>query len=202
MKRFTIIKCSECGTECKSGKAGHCDACYAKRAKLRREVAKKAKKSLDRKVGNVSEEKLWTACAAAIKRIYPLQCHGHLNPIPLERGSANTQACHFVRRGVIPTKYDPRNILPGCAYCNGFDQSHVHRLGIWIDHYWGEGTTNELRALMTDKPVKMSQSQKNSLFNMFNDEKLDRLETYYWYRKIMEGESSPYDGSTKRKSVK
>jgi hypothetical protein len=162
------ISCKTCGTSCKSGKGGLCNACYAIKARAKREAAKKAKKSLDRKLGNVSEDKLWKTFADLVKMYYPLICHGHEVPIKLEKGSSNTQACHFVRRDKMPTKYDIRNVLPGCATCNGFDQSHVYRLGTWIDKYWGQGTAGKIR-MLSQHTVNLSQSDKNELYKFFKD---------------------------------
>lgn len=162
------ISCKTCGTSCKSGKGGLCNSCYAIKAKAKREAAKKAKKAIDRKLGNVSEDRLWKTFAELVKSAYPLICHGHEVPISLEKGSANTQACHFVSRKAAITKYDIRNVLPGCAYCNAYDQSHVYRLGKWINTYWGPGTAEQIRAV-SKSTIKISQAKRNELNAYFKN---------------------------------
>ena len=196
LKRFKDINCTICAAECKSGKAGLCPSCHNQKAKAKREQAKKNKKIKDRAEGNVTLERLIQACHKAIKRIYPMICHGHETPIPLEHGVKTTQACHFVNSTYYAHKFDPRNILPGCSHCNFSDQSHTSRLRIWIDEYWGEGTAANLRETK-QVPLKLSQPQKNALYNMFSDDSLDRQQTYDFYKRIIEGDTTEYHRSTK-----
>lgn len=196
LKKFKEIECKACSAPCKSGKAGLCPSCASKKAAEKRAQAKKDKKRRDRTEGNITLDRLIQACHAAIKRIYPLQCHGHQSPIPLERGVKTTQACHFVNSTFYAHKFNPKNILPGCSYCNHTDQSHTWRLGDWIDFYWGEGTAANLRETKHET-LKLSQGQRNALFNMFRDETLDRVQTYDFYEKIIKGETTVYHRSTK-----
>ena len=110
-------------------------------------------------------KKLDTIFAKFVKELYPLHCHACF--IPLVKGQQQTQACHFIQRGKHITRFDPRNVLPGCGPCNGFDPTHVYQLGLEIDKYWGEGTALELREMKNIK-IQFRQDDLESLASLFH----------------------------------
>jgi hypothetical protein len=114
----------------------------------------------------ITDKKLHTAFARLIKDIYPLHCHACYKP--LVKGTYDTQACHFVERGKKVITWDIRNVLPGCASCNGFDQSHQYELGKNINIYWGEGMAEDLRKMRVET-FQWSQPQKNQLYELFTN---------------------------------
>ena len=152
-----------------------CQICANKieRVKLRakREAVKKKKRE---KKAMITDRKLHLVFARLIKEIYPLVCHSCGKP--LEKGTMDCQACHFVERGKKICTWDIRNVYPGCSYCNGFDQSHQYELGKKANIYWGEGTAEYLRQIKS-QIFKWSQYQKNELYELFTDPpKKDNLE--------------------------
>lgn len=144
-----------------------CQRCasYIERDKIREKKEKtKAKKKAIRE--RVTDKKLHTVFARLIKEIYPLHCHACYKP--LVKGTFDTQACHFVERGKKVITWDIRNVLPGCASCNGFDQSHQYELGKNINIYWGGGTAEKLRQMRVET-FQWSQHQKNQLYELFTN---------------------------------
>lgn len=144
-----------------------CQRCATKieQYKIKEKQAKaKAKRKEVRE--RITDKKLHTAFARLIKDIYPLHCHACYKP--LIKGTYDTQACHFVERGKKVITWDIRNVLPGCASCNGFDQSHQYELGKNINIYWGDGMAEELRK-MRIATFQWSQHQKNLLYELFTN---------------------------------
>lgn len=142
-----------------------------KKLRQKRETAKAKKRE---KKAQITDRKLHLVFARLIKEIYPLVCHACSKP--LQKGTMDCQACHFVERGKKIVTWDIRNVYPGCSYCNGFDQSHQYELGKKANVYWGEGTAEYLREIKT-QIFKWSQYQKNQLYELFTDPpKADTLE--------------------------
>lgn len=122
-----------------------CQRCSLKLNKKKvKDKKEKAKLKRKEKRERLTLAKVQPLCNKMIKEIYPLHCHSCYKP--LEKGTIDCQACHFVssKNHKIVT-FDPRNILPGCSRCNGFDETHVYELGKNINRYWGDGTAEMLR---------------------------------------------------------
>lgn len=113
-------------------------------ATKKKQKIEKAKAKRKEKRERLTLTKIQPLCNKMIKEIYPLHCHSCYKS--LEKGTIDCQACHFVSSKNHKTvTFDPRNILPGCSRCNGFDETHVYELGKNINKYWGEGTAEMLR---------------------------------------------------------
>lgn len=127
----------------------------------------KSKAKREKKRERLTLAQVQTLCNRMIKEIYPLHCHSCYKP--LEKGTIDCQACHFVssKNHKIVT-FDPRNIIPGCAKCNGFDETHVYELGKNINKYWGEGTAEMLRELSVNT-YQWNQFQLKQLKELFTN---------------------------------
>lgn len=150
-----------------------CQSCWGI---VNKEQAKeKRKKVREKKKATWSYVKLQPYCNKLIKEIYPLFCHSCYKG--LELGTKDCQACHFVpSKNYKGLTFDPRNILPGCGFCNGFDESHTYELGKNINKYWGEGTAEYLREIKVET-YSWSQSQFRELYELFtNPPQADTLE--------------------------
>ena len=142
-----------------------CKGCADKHMKKKvKEKAVKAKEKRKEKREKITDKKLDTVFAKLVKDIYPCRCHSCGKG--LEKGTKDCQACHFVQRGRKSTRWDIRNVLPGCGYCNGFVQSHVYELGKATNKYWGEGTAEKLRFLER-KDKQWTEPQKKALYELF-----------------------------------
>lgn len=163
MIKNKLKECTSCGKEKPVWKRfknqPYCKTCAFKKE---REIKKEKRK---KKQERITFTKLQPLCNRLIKEIFPLVCHACYTP--LEKGTLNHQACHCVavKEGAI-TRFDPRNILPGCGSCNGFKPSHVYELGKNINKYWGEGTVEHLREL-SRQTYKWSQPQLRELKELF-----------------------------------
>lgn len=172
-----LKKCDNCGKEfpqlfknisVEGVKKKICQWCAVKldkqKIKQRKEKAKLRRKQ---KRERLTLAKIQPLCNKMIKEIYPLFCHSCYKS--LEKGTIDCQACHFVssKNHKIVT-FDPRNILPGCSRCNGFDDTHVYELGKNINKYWGEGTAEMLRTLSVDT-YQWKQDQLQQLKELFTN---------------------------------
>ena len=143
-----------------------CQQCTLKLEKKKvKEKKEKQKVKRKEKRERLTPAKIQPLCNKMIKEIYPLHCHSCYKV--LEKGTMDCQACHFVSsKNHKITTFDPRNILPGCGRCNGFDETHVYELGKNINRYWGEGTAEMLRKISVDT-YQWSQYQLKQLKDMF-----------------------------------
>lgn len=141
----------------------------------REQDKEKRKVKREKKKSTWSYVKLQPYCNKLIKQIYPLFCHSCYKT--LEEGSKDCQACHFVpSKNYKGLTFDPRNILPGCGFCNGFDESHTYELGKNINKYWGKGTAEYLREIKVET-YSWNQSQFKELYELFtNPPQADTLE--------------------------
>lgn len=190
IKKTKKINCKVCGVECYSGKGSLCTVHYNLAQKEKRKVKKKETQKLNRKLGNITEARLWTLFSSLIKDIYPLYCHACY--IPLKKGTKQCQACHILPRGKQVLKWDIRNVYPGCDKCNGFDPTHIIELARNADQYWGKGTSDMIRE-RRHEIKKWSQNQFNALRQLFKyppigkDAKETRELILAEYLKIYEG---------------
>lgn len=150
-----------------------CQVCYGIKSKELVKEKKKVKR--EKKREKLTHVKLQPYCNKLIKEIYPAICHSCYKP--LEKGTIDCHACHFVpSKNFKGLTYDPRNILPGCRYCNGFDESHTYELGKNINKYWGEGTAEYLREIKVET-YSWTQPQLHELKELFtNPPQADTLE--------------------------
>lgn len=134
----------------------------------------KRKVKREKKRETVTPAKLQPLVNKLSKEIYPLICHSCY--CKLQQGSPNAHGCHFISATKAITRFDPRNILPGCNMCNFYDQSHTYELGKNINKYWGEGTAELLRQ-MSAQTFKWTQDQLRQLKDLVtNPPQSDTLE--------------------------
>jgi hypothetical protein len=145
-----------------------CQKCALKLEKNKiKEKKEKQKIKRKEKRERLTLVKVQILCNKMIKEIYPLHCHACYKP--LEKGTIDCQACHFVSsKNYKITTFDPRNILPGCSRCNGFDDTHVYELGKNINRYWGDGTAEMLRKVSRDT-YQWNQYQLQLLKDLFTN---------------------------------
>lgn len=168
--KFKKINCAQCNAPCNSGKKGLCDRHYAdylaKRKKERdaKKLVTKPPKEVVFLTDKMTDLKLDTIFAKAVKHYYPQFCHSCGTPVVL--GSKDTHACHLIDRHWHAVRWDIRNVYTGCSACNLFDPDHQHNLAVWADKYFGWGTYAELLDL-SKKTFQWSQPARRELYELF-----------------------------------
>ena len=61
--------------------------------------------------------------------------------------TTNLQAGHFIRRGLMTTRWNPINVNGECARCNVFLAGNIPEYAIGLDKKYGEGTAKNLTLL-------------------------------------------------------
>lgn len=193
VKKKPKTKCLVCGAD------EVCDNHITEHKKLsikaQRQKRSRLKKKKDKADGFKTEKDLWGVFSKLVKMVYPSICHGHASHLEIPDGP-DKHACHFVKAQKEKTRYDLRNVLPGCRACNGFDQSHVYKLGKWIERYWGAFEPDGLRLVSEDKLV-FSKELVTELYHYFNEwlSKRPCMEDRF---SILDGYLSILDGSKKK----
>lgn len=142
-----------------------CKICSEKALKKKLQAKKeKIKEKRREKRERITDKKLDTVFARLIKEIYPLVCHACGKK--LTKGTIDCQAAHFIGRRAHILRWNPRNVLPACSRCNGFDQSHVFELGKKINMYYGEGTAEHFRE-MQHITKKWDEYDRKRLYELF-----------------------------------
>lgn len=82
-------------------------------------------------------------------------------------------AGHYITRGDMATRFDPRNVAGQCKRCNmrGGEQ---HKMGMFIDKKYGEGTT-ELLQVERHKIFKLSRPLLEDMIKKYQ-EKVKQLQ--------------------------
>lgn len=185
MKSKICAKCSKPSVWKIIRGKGYCQRCTAT---VERELVKakkekeKAKRAAKREI--ITDKKLDTVFAKKVKEIYKLTCHAC--NVPLEKGTFNCQACHFIPRAKKEFRWDVRNVYPGCARCNGFDSSHVYELGKRANQYWGPETAEAMR-LASAHSYQWTAYQKKKLYELYTSADVDKNSIYLQYLQIKLG---------------
>lgn len=66
-------------------------------------------------------------------------------------------AGHFIPRGSIATRWDPRNCHPQCKRCNRFAVDHYIGYTLWMQEYYGQAVIDELMS-QKGRPHKVTRS--------------------------------------------
>jgi hypothetical protein len=188
-KKVFETVCSECGKKRpyanKTKKL--CSVCVQKqakeKAKLKREAVRKKKSE------TITQAKLDQITSWLIRAAFPEKCHACETPMPRKQ----LQCCHFVSRTKSITRYDVRNMLPGCPTCNMYTPHHVWNLGKSINRIWGENTTETLLEL-AGTSLKMNNNDRKEIYDIYkvalgklesqslsDSKKIDLMADCYYY---------------------
>ena len=147
-----------------------CHVC-AKKIAAEKLKAKK-EKVRKKKAETITQSKLDQITSWLIRAAFPEKCHACEVPMSKKQ----LQCCHFVSRTKNITRYDLRNMLPGCPTCNMYTPHHVWNLGKSINKIWGEETTENLLSLATTS-LKMNNSDRKEIYDIYK-EALEKIESY------------------------
>lgn len=170
-KKVIETICSDCGKKKpyanKTKKL--CTSCVQKqakeKAKLKREAARK------KKADTITQAKLDQMTSWLIRAVYEEKCYACEVPMSKKQ----LQCCHFVSRTKSMTRFDPRNMLPGCPTCNMYTPHHVWNLGKSINKIWGNDMTETLLSISTTS-LKMNNNDRRQIYDIFK-EALERIES-------------------------
>lgn len=170
-KKVIETICSDCGKKKpyanKTKKL--CTSCVQKqakeKAKLKREAVRK------KKADTITQAKLDQMTSWLIRAAYEEKCHACEVPMPRKQ----LQCCHFVSRTKSMTRFDPRNMLPGCPTCNMYTPHHVWNLGKSINKIWGNDMTETLLSISTAS-LKMNNNDRRQIYDIFKAA-LERIES-------------------------
>lgn len=170
-KKVIETICSDCGKKKpyanKTKKL--CTSCVQKqakeKAKLKREAVRK------KKADTITQAKLDQMTSWLIRAAYEEKCHACEVPMPRKQ----LQCCHFVSRTKSMTRFDPRNMLPGCPTCNMYTPHHVWNLGKSINKIWGNDMTETLLSISTAS-LKMNNNDRKQIYDIFKAA-LERIES-------------------------
>ena len=170
-KKVLETVCSECGKKRpyanKTKKL--CSVCVQKqakeKAKLKRESVRK------KKAETITQAKLDQMTSWLIRAAFPEKCHACETPMPRKQ----LQCCHFVSRTKSITRYDVRNMLPGCPTCNMYTPHHVWNLGKSINKIWAKDMTETLLDISTIS-LKMNNSDRKEIYEIYKTA-LEKIET-------------------------
>lgn len=158
----TKNKCSECGKDRpyanKTKKI--CAYCVKKLAALK---AKEKKAQVrKKKAETITQAKLDQITSWLIRGAHEEKCHACGKELPKK----NLQCCHFVSRTKTTTRFDLKNMLPGCQVCNMYTPHHVWELGKSINRLWGENKTEHLLEL-AGKQLKLNNSERKEIYDIY-----------------------------------
>jgi len=161
-KKVIETICSDCGKKKpyanKTKKL--CTSCVQKqakeKAKLKREAVRK------KKADTITQAKLDQMTSWLIRAVYEEKCYACEVPMSKKQ----LQCCHFVSRTKSMTRFDPRNMLPGCPTCNMYTPHHVWNLGKSINKIWGNDMTETLLSISTAS-LKMNNNDRRHIYDSF-----------------------------------
>jgi len=146
-----------------------CSVCVQKqakeKAKLKREAVRK------KKADTITQAKLDQMTSWLIRAAFEEKCHACGVQMPRKQ----LQCCHFVSRTKSMTRYDLRNMLPGCPTCNMYTPHHVWNLGKSINKIWGNDMTETLLEISTTS-LKLNNNDRRQIYDIFKDA-LERIES-------------------------
>ena len=163
-KKVKETICSNCGkTRPYANKTKKlCAYCVKKhqqqKAKERRAAVRK------KKAETITQVKLDQITSWLIRAAHEEKCHACSKELPKK----NLQCCHFVSRTKTTTRFDLKNMLPGCQVCNMYTPHHVWELGKSINKIWGENKTEELLEL-AGKQLKLNNSDRKEIYTVYKN---------------------------------
>jgi hypothetical protein len=134
--------------------------------KLKKEAIKK------KKIETITQAKLDQVTSWLIRAAFDEKCHACEVQMPKKQ----LQCCHFVSRTKSMTRFDLRNMLPGCPTCNMYTPHHVWNLGKSINKIWGTDMTETLLDISTTS-LKMNNNDRKQIYEVFK-QGLDELQSF------------------------
>lgn len=186
--------CSECGKNRpyanKTKKL--CSVCVKRIAKEK--AKEKRAKVREKKANTITQAKLDQMTSWLIRAAFEEKCHA----CEVQMSRKQLQCCHFVSRTKSITRFDLRNMLPGCPTCNMYTPHHVWNLGKSINKLWGEQTTETLLDI-AGVSLKLNNNDRKEIYDLYQ-KALEKIEsqsmsgeerfmlivrTYFEYHKII-----------------
>lgn len=186
--------CSECGKKRpfanKTKKL--CAVCVKKSQKEK--LKEKRAKVREKKASTITQAKLDQMTSWLIRAAFEEKCYACGVRMPRK----SLQCCHFVSRTKSITRFDVRNMLPGCPTCNMYTPHHVWNLGKSINNIWGEEMTETLLELSATS-LKMNNNDRREIYDVYKTA-LEKFETqslsteqkrdligdcYYYYLRVV-----------------
>lgn len=163
--------CSECGKKRPySNKTKKLCAVCVKKSQIAK-VKEKRAKVREKKANTITQAKLDQMTSWLIRAAFDEKCHACEVRMPRKQ----LQCCHFVSRTKSITRFDLRNMLPGCPTCNMYTPHHVWNLGKSINKIWNEGMTETLLELSAIS-LKMNNNDRRDIYEIYKTA-LDKIET-------------------------
>jgi len=163
--------CSECGKKRPyTNKTKKLCAFCVKKSQIVK-VKEKRAKVREKKANTITQAKLDQITSWLIRAAFDEKCHACEIRMPRKQ----LQCCHFVSRTKSITRFDLRNMLPGCPTCNMYTPHHVWNLGKSINKIWNEGMTETLLELSVVS-LKMNNNDRKDIYEVYRTS-LDKLES-------------------------
>lgn len=145
--------------------------CVVCNKKIKLEALKERKAKKREKLKSIiSQSKLDQMTSWLIRAGYEEKCYA----CGTQMSRKQLQCCHFVSRTKSMTRFDLRNLLPGCPTCNLYTPHHVWNLGKCINKIWGESTTEVLLDLSRFS-LKLNNTDRSEIYELFKNS-LDKIE--------------------------
>lgn len=154
--------CSECGNSRSYANKTKklCAVCVKRISQDKIRVKKQVLRQ--KKAETITQAKLDQVTSWLIRAAFAEKCHACEVQMPRKQ----LQCCHFVSRTKSMTRFDLRNMLPGCPTCNMYTPHHVWNLGKSINKIWGSEMTE---TLLTLAPVslKMNNNDRKEIYEIY-----------------------------------
>jgi len=163
--------CSECGKKRPyTNKTKKLCAVCVKKSQIAK-VKEKRAKVREKKANTITQGKLDQVTSWLIRAAFEEKCYACEVRMPRKQ----LQCCHFVSRTKSITRFDLRNMLPGCPTCNMYTPHHVWNLGKSINKIWNEGMTETLLELSVVS-LKMNNNDRKDIYEIYKTS-LDKVES-------------------------
>jgi hypothetical protein len=170
-KPLVEIICSECGKKRPyTNKTKKLCAVCVKKSQIAK-VKEKRAKVREKKANTITQGKLDQVTSWLIRAAFEEKCYACEVRMPRKQ----LQCCHFVSRTKSITRFDLRNMLPGCPTCNMYTPHHVWNLGKSINKIWNEGMTETLLELSVVS-LKMNNNDRKDIYEIYKTS-LDKVES-------------------------
>ena len=163
--------CSECGKKRPyTNKTKKLCAVCVKKSQIAK-VKEKRAKVREKKANTITQGKLDQVTSWLIRAAFEEKCYACEVRMPRKQ----LQCCHFVSRTKSITRFDLRNMLPGCPTCNMYTPHHVWNLGKSINKIWNGGMTETLLELSVVS-LKMNNNDRKDIYEIYKTS-LDKVES-------------------------
>jgi hypothetical protein len=139
-----------------------CALCNKKMQLEKNKLKRKVKR--EKKAETITQAKLDQITSWLIRSAFEEKCYA----CGTVMSKKQLQCCHFVSRTKTITRFDLRNMLPGCPKCNMYTPHHVWNLGKSINNIWGENTTETLLDTV-GITLKMNNNDRKEIFTIYKN---------------------------------